>query len=184
MHRKSLKPLMIVRKSDDQDAAKSATRSRAISHLDLRDPRTRASMALECWQLTGDEHWLQCAWRDAEKGCLPWGDLCQRAVGVDVDPPHPEAHAYLGHSPQSSASGWRVKAELLEAPVTVGQDVVLKIKVELEGKKDVFAVTIKAPTLFDFTPYDAQVRPVIAAVVAEHQTMLRAMFARMDPEKA
>jgi len=162
-------------------AGSSATRIRTHAEGDLRDPRNRAALALECWKHTGEEYWLRCAWSDAEKG-LSWDDLCLSALGIIVDPPEPEEtrDAAPTRVRLRQPGGCSPRAGLLGAPVAMGQDVVLTIEVERNGKCEVFVVTARAPTLFGYVPYVEEVRAAIAEVVAMHEGELRIMFARMD----
>jgi hypothetical protein len=167
MRQKPSKPPAIAPEPlESEVAGSSATRIRTHSLLDLRDPRNRATLALECWKYTGEEYWLLCAWRDAQKGRLAWDELCRGALGTAVDPPL--------HDETRDGS-----AELLGAPVAVGQDIMLKVEVERDGTRQVFAVTVRAPMLFDFLPYVEELRPHMARVVARHEAELLATFRRM-----
>jgi hypothetical protein len=183
MVRKVPKSSLIVREPlEPHVTGTSATRIRTHAGGDLRDPWNRAALALECWKHTGEEYWLRCARSDAEKGRLPWDELCRSALGVIVAPPEPEEirdGAATG-ARLSQPGGCPMKAGLLGAPVAMGQDVVLRIEVERNGKSEVFVVTARAPTLFGYVPYVQEVRAAIAEVVAKHEDELRIMFARMD----
>ena len=71
----------------------SAIRLRALGDRapdDLRDPRRRAALSLECWKFTREEYWLRCAWADAEKAGASWDELCREVLGSLVEPPEPE----------------------------------------------------------------------------------------------
>lgn len=69
--------------------------------------------------------------------------------------------------------------EVTEDPTVVGETVVLTIAIARGQTRHVFAVTVSAPGLFTFVPYVAEVRKVIADVLAKREAELTAMFEAM-----
>ena len=78
---------------DSHVVQESAIRLRALGDRapdDLRDPRRRAALSLECWKFTREEYWLRCASADAEEAGASWDELCREVSGSLVEPPEPK----------------------------------------------------------------------------------------------
>ena len=72
-----------------------------------------------------------------------------------------------------------MQVEVTEDPTVVGETVVLKIAITRGRTRVIFVVTLSAPGLFSFEPHVAEVRKLIADVLAKREATITAMFEAM-----